>query len=131
MGAIERQVLQVKRKNSTSCNPPDANETEDGSVASRPGPRDVATGNAAASVGASVASGWTVRLGTTTSAVGWLTGVADASTGAVGEEEAAGAQAEASKIASKPTVKRERRGFFIGSPLEALTVHSTRKLPLN
>jgi hypothetical protein len=44
MGAIERQVAQVKRKNSTSCKPPEARLTVVGSVASRFGPRDVATG---------------------------------------------------------------------------------------
>jgi hypothetical protein len=44
MGAIKRQVAQVKRKNSTSCNPPEAKLTVVGSVASRFGPREVAIG---------------------------------------------------------------------------------------
>jgi len=44
MGAMVRQVLQVKRKNSTKCNCPEARLTVVGSVASRFGPRDVATG---------------------------------------------------------------------------------------
>src|SRR5215216_760582 len=44
MGAMARQVLQVKRKNSTSCKPPDERLTVVGSVASRLGPREVATG---------------------------------------------------------------------------------------
>ena len=43
MGAIARQVDQVKRKNSTNCNSPDARLTVVGSVASRSGPREVAT----------------------------------------------------------------------------------------
>ena len=59
MGAIARHVLQVKRKNSTSCSPPEARLTVVGSVASRFGPREVATGSAVgagACVAASVAS---------------------------------------------------------------------------
>jgi hypothetical protein len=51
MGAIARQVLQVKRKNSTNCNPPEARLTVVGSVACRSGPREVATGRAVASAG--------------------------------------------------------------------------------
>jgi hypothetical protein len=48
-----RHVLQVKRMNSTNCNPPDARLTVVGSVAWSSGPREVATGTAvAASVGA-------------------------------------------------------------------------------
>jgi hypothetical protein len=46
---MARQVLQVKRKNSTNCSPPDARLTAVGSVASRLGPREVATGRAVAS----------------------------------------------------------------------------------
>ena len=46
MDAIERQVLQVKRKNSTKCSWPDARFTVVGSVAWRSGPREVATGSA-------------------------------------------------------------------------------------
>jgi hypothetical protein len=49
MGAIARQVLQVKRKNSTNCNPPEARLTVPGSVACRSGPREVAMGRAVAS----------------------------------------------------------------------------------
>jgi hypothetical protein len=41
MGAIARQVLQVKRKNSINCNWPAAKVTVVGSVASRVGPREV------------------------------------------------------------------------------------------
>lgn len=46
MGAMERHVPQVKRKNSTNCSPPDARLTVAGSVACRSGPREVATGRA-------------------------------------------------------------------------------------
>ena len=49
MGAMARHVLQVKRKNSTNCSPPDARLTVAGSLASRFGPREVATGRAVAS----------------------------------------------------------------------------------
>jgi len=52
MGAMARQVVQVKRKNSTNCTPPEARLIVVGSVASRFGPREVAT---ACSVGAGVA----------------------------------------------------------------------------
>src|SRR6266508_1227007 len=52
MGAIARQVVQVKRKNSTNCTPPEARLIVVGSVASRFGPREVAT---ACTVGAGVA----------------------------------------------------------------------------
>src|SRR5215207_8685596 len=46
MGAIARQVLQVKRKNSTNCSPPEARLTVSGSVAWSSGPREVAIGKA-------------------------------------------------------------------------------------
>jgi len=86
MGAIARQVPQVKRKNSTNCNFPEARLTVRGSVASRLGPREVATGNgvgSTASVGAATTSvagitasvgdsGSGVALGsTTTGGTGW------------------------------------------------------------
>ena len=45
---MERQVPQVKRKNSTNCKPPEARLTVRGSVASRLGPREVAMGRAVA-----------------------------------------------------------------------------------
>jgi hypothetical protein len=51
MGAIERQVLQVKRKNSTNWSPPEARRTVVGSVAWSSGPREVAAGRAVASAG--------------------------------------------------------------------------------
>jgi len=52
MGAIERQVPQVKRKNSTSCRLPEARITVEGSVASKSGPREVGAGGGTSSVGA-------------------------------------------------------------------------------
>ena len=58
MGAIAWQVVQVKRKNSTNCTPPEAKLTVVGSMASRFGPREVAMGSGVAarpSVGAAVA----------------------------------------------------------------------------
>ena len=103
MGAMARQVAQVKRKNSTSCNPPEASATVDGSVASSSGPREVATGCASAdSVGASVASGWVGRLD------GVALSVGVAATGAGVGEAAAGAQAEASKTANRLRVRKMR-----------------------
>jgi len=64
MGAIARQVAQVKRKNSTNCRLPEARLTVLGSVASRSGPRDVATGSGAiASVGVTITSTVGARVG--------------------------------------------------------------------
>jgi hypothetical protein len=50
MGAIMRQVLQVNRKNSTSCKEPESSLAAAGSLASRSGPREVAAGVAATTV---------------------------------------------------------------------------------
>ena len=64
MGAIRRQVLQVKRKNSTNCSPPDARLTVVGSVAWRSGPREVTMGRAVAtSLGAAWVAGSSVDAG--------------------------------------------------------------------
>ena len=52
MGAIPWQVVHQNSKNSTNCKPPDAILTVFGSVASRFGPREVAT---ICTVGAGVA----------------------------------------------------------------------------
>src|SRR5215212_6296273 len=98
MGAMARQVLQVKRKNSTSCSPPAARLTVEGSVASRLGPRDVAT---TGTLGASESVG---------SALGWVA-VSTAVGGAVTTGEAAGAQ-DARKTASNTRLGR-RRVFII------------------
>src|SRR5574340_1081544 len=66
MGAIPRHVVQVKRKNSTSCNPPESKRTLVGSVASRLGPRDVAAAvtddGVGCSVGGSCVSAGAVRV---------------------------------------------------------------------
>jgi len=71
MGAIPRQVGHQKAKNSTICNPPDARVYVPGSVASRFGPREVAT-TCGASVGASV--GRTSTAGVSVGAAsGWVT----------------------------------------------------------
>ena len=103
MGAIAWQVVQVKRKNSTNCTPPEAKLTVVGSMASRFGPREVATGSGVAArfwVGAAVActeasdvdtEGGKVSLGITVAV--------------------AGAQA-ANKMASRPRLAR-RRLFLI------------------
>jgi hypothetical protein len=55
---MARQVLQVKRKNSTNCNPPDARLTVVGSVAWSSGPREVAMGRGVASW---LVAGWTAE----------------------------------------------------------------------
>jgi hypothetical protein len=93
MGAIARQVVQVKRKNSTSCSPPDASETVAGSVASRFGPREVAMGRGVGitvSVGASVlcAEIIAVGLGGRTSTPGPAAVDPADTVGAVGEQAA-------------------------------------------
>src|SRR5512138_2177053 len=84
MGAMARQVPQVKRKNSTSCSPPESSLTVDGSVACSSGPREVAIGMAVAaraSVGPAVSwagiyvAGGAVGLGSTTS--GWAGATVD------------------------------------------------------
>src|SRR5512145_1637988 len=100
MGAIARQVVQVKRKNSTSCNPPEARLTVAGSVACSSGPREVATGRAVGSspgteavVSSKVGTG-TVSVGAI-AAGGWV-----AAGGLVGVAVPAGAQA-ANRTASK------------------------------
>jgi len=80
MGAMARQELQVKRKNSTKCRLPDARLTVKGSVASRSGPREVATGRA---VGARSCMG---------PSVGWID---DSSVGTGGGKVAVGAFATA------------------------------------
>jgi len=75
MGAIARQVPQVKRKNSTNCSCPDARLTVRGSVAWRSGPREVATGSGVGST-ASVGAG-------TTSVAGNPDSVGDSGSGVV------------------------------------------------
>src|SRR6266508_1712529 len=103
MGAMARQVVQVKRKNSTNCTPPEARLTVVGSVASRFGPREVAT---ACTVGAGVAVKSTI--GVTVNST--MMGVAEATSGDL-VEVSAGAQA-ANKVATRLTL-RNRRFFLI------------------
>jgi len=113
MGAIARQVAQVKRKNSTNCRPPDARLTVLGSVASRFGPREVAIGRGAegaSSVGAATTS---VELDGCSSAFRIGVAVGSAATGGcTGDsgEMAAGAQA-ANRRMSRPRLGK--RQFFI------------------
>jgi len=128
MGAIARQVLQVKRKNSTNCNPPEARETVVGSVASRSGPREVAMGWAStggvadnsskryvavkstAAVGVSTGGEGVAAVSTVAEGTGWAAG---------GSVAVAGAQ-EANSAASRLVLsrvegmkRRERRIFII------------------
>jgi hypothetical protein len=107
MGAIARQVLQVKRKNSTNCNPPEARLIVVGSVACRSGPREVATGSAvASSLGSGSVAGASVGAATVT--VGTIAvGGRVAADGSVEVAVLAGAQA-AKKAASKARVRKER-----------------------
>src|SRR3990172_422154 len=102
MDAIERQVPQVKRKNSTSWSPPEARLTVVGSVASRSGPREVATactvgvGEAGRAVAA--AEGMTVGASVGGTDVSVDTTGVSATLGAV---ETTGAQADADKTVTR------------------------------
>lgn len=110
---MARQVLQVKRKNSTNCSPPDARLTAVGSVAWSSGPREVATGRAvASSLGAIWVAGSSVeaaRVGDSVAAGGF---VADAS----------GAHA-----ANKATIRRRINDFFILFPGNRYSIKSLSK----
>lgn len=139
MGAMARQVPQVKRKNSMNWIWPDARLTVDGSVASRLGPREVATGYG---VGARVSVGKAgiVSVGRTERGSVGGTCVEVVSIRAVGRGSgvavaAAGAQ-EARKTASKPRRRRrciERietmrgfisiRAFITKNPYEKITLN--------
>jgi len=116
MGAIARQVLQVKRKNSTKCKLPDAMLTVLGSVASRSGPREVAMGSvvgARASVGAASTVGDSatgVALGATTAG-----GAAGCCPEGDGDSEVAATGAhEANRTANRLRVGTRR--FFTSNP---------------
>jgi hypothetical protein len=127
---MERQVPQVKRKNSTNWSCPDARFTVVGSVAWRSGPREVATGSgvgACASVGeagtvsvaGSVAGGRVAANSRTAVATG--AGVAVA---------LAGAHA-ARKTASKIRLGKKRvfisiRKLISGNPYEKVTLYPIR-----
>jgi len=111
MGAIARQVLQVKRKNSTNWIFPDAKLTALGSVASRFGPREVATGSA---VGARASVGAAVRAGVATSTKGVALG-AMTTTGAtdgVGASVTVAGEQAANRTASRLRLARSGRRFF-------------------
>lgn len=107
MGAMARQVLQVKRMNSTNCNPPEARLTVVGSVACRSGPREVATGSAVAST----AAGWVAGSSVAAEAVS-VEGRVAAAGGLAGVP--AGAQA-ARKTASRIrlVLRSPRRGSVV------------------
>jgi hypothetical protein len=113
MGAIERQVPQVKRKNSTNCNPPDARLTAPGSLAWRSGPREVATGRAVAE-GSSVTA---ACVGTSDTCPGvWVAatmagGSVGVSTTSVPAGREAGAQA--ARITAARLRSREMRVFIL------------------
>jgi hypothetical protein len=92
MGAIERQVAQVNLKNSTNCSPPAARLTVVGSVASRFGPRDVATGKGEATADSVEAAITGVEVPRLAGKVGLATADWLGATG-----EAAGAQAARNK----------------------------------
>jgi len=129
MGAIARQVPQVKRKNSTKCNPPEARLTVDGSVASSASPREVAMGSAAGArawvealtisgvaVGMKAASGCELRVTLGTTIIG-------CSTGGV---ETFGAHA-ANSAMSRLRV-RKKRGFIFTSFRKVISGNSYGKI---
>jgi hypothetical protein len=112
MGAMPRQVGHQKAKNSTNCNPPDARVYVLGSVASRFGPREVATicgTSAGDSVEGASIEGTSVEV-----ASGWaIVAVGAFSTGAgisgwFGSGVVAGAQPTNTMTVSKLNVKIER-----------------------
>jgi hypothetical protein len=112
MGAIARQVLQVKRKNSTNCNPPDARLTVAGSVAWSSGPREVATGKA---VAASEAVGVTdsgIEVGTAA-----VAGRVAAAGGSAGDSAGAHAARTTARRLTRSTIEgnrgSEKRIFLI------------------
>jgi hypothetical protein len=123
MGAIERQVPQVKRKNSTNCKPPEARLTVVGSVAWRSGPREVATGRAVASLpGGTSAVGASVAAARVAVAKAAVEGSVAASGGFVTEDSEAHA---AKRIAIKVTVRRDR--FLIMFLLSRYSIKSLHK----
>jgi len=104
MGAIARQVLQVKRKNSTRCGCPEARLTVVGSVASRSGPREVAT--ACTSTLTTVAGTEVMDSGVT------VAGMDSTAGGAAGTLVVAEAQADANSTATRLTVQKKKRGLI-------------------
>src|ERR671925_301742 len=118
MGAMARQVLQVKRKNSTNCSPPDARLTVVGSVAWRSGPREVATGRAVASSGGAV---WVSG-----SSVAARVSVARTSVTGAGESvtELSGAHA-ANRVTIRLRVRRAR--FFLIVLMKCYSIESLHR----
>src|SRR5215216_1055085 len=124
MGAMARHVLQVKRKNSTSCKPPEARLTVVGSVASKFGPREVATGctsdEAAVDKGAvGVAATAGTELGVKLRSRTCLTVAAVAVAGA----HAASSTANRTRLVPSADEKGRKRSFFIS--LLYFSVYST------
>ena len=112
MGAMARQVLQVKRKNSTNCNPPAARLTLVGSVAWSSGPREVARGRAvASSLGAICVAG----LGVAAPRV------------AVARDTAGGSVAAGAHAANKVTSRTKMNGFFILPGMNCYSIKSLSK----
>jgi len=110
MGAMARQVLQVKRKNSTSCSWPEARFTVVGSVACRSGPREVVI--TWISTGAVAAKTGFVACGPAEVSVAVALRVASAGVSACSDETlvAAGAQEDAAKTAIRLRVQKMKRG---------------------
>src|SRR5690349_11044177 len=122
MGAIARQVLQVKRKNSTKCSPPDARLTVVGSVAWSSGPREVAAGGTVASEGADWVAASSVGSGR---AIVGCDAMGGGDAGADGSVEAApGEQAD-----RRRTIKLilGKMCFFIMFSLECYSTKSLHK----
>jgi hypothetical protein len=115
MGAIARQVLQVKRKNSTNWSSPEARLTVVGSVAWSSGPREVTIGNGvgpAASVDTAAKEGVSVesaaRIVGLDPAAGWL-----GETAPLAGEQAASKTARLDRRLIEGISLEERRIFII------------------
>src|SRR5262245_30816520 len=113
MGAICWQGTHQNSKNSTNCKPPDAMLTVVGSVASRFGPREVATGNGL-SVGTTIAVGTAeaVSVKATTGRNGVALGRSAAGGSLAGTVVAAGVQ-EAKSTPIRLKLERMRSFIFL------------------
>ena len=109
MDAIERQVPQVKRKNSTKCSLPVARFIVVGSVAWRSGPREVATGGASTgtvTVHSAEGRATTSKVGEGTPAMGVALGsIETVDEGCSTESVAEGAQAVTRKAEKRMEVR--------------------------
>ena len=122
MGAMARQVLQVKRKNSTKCKPPDARLTVVGSVACRSGPREVAAGTA---VDSSLGGAWAADSSVGAARVAVETATVGCSVAAAGGFVAEDSEAHAARrMAIKHRVGRNR--VFIIFLRNGYSIHSLR-----